>query len=91
MRKRAALVSAGIAVLAITGINAPAQAAAPGTSATATATATAQTEAAWQYIGSYSSRSYCIDAGQQYVREGFSNYRCDPAPGGTGYYYLYVS
>ncbi|MFD6328243.1 hypothetical protein ACFWGI_01540 [Streptomyces niveus] len=86
MRKRAALVSVGIAVLAIGGINAPAQAA-PGTSVTVGA----QSEAGWVYIGSYSSRSYCIDAGQQYVREGFSNYRCDAAPGGTGYYYLYVS
>ncbi|EST25021.1 hypothetical protein M877_23620 [Streptomyces niveus NCIMB 11891] len=76
----------GIAVLAIGGINAPAQAA-PGTSVSVSA----QSEAGWVYIGSYSSRSYCIDAGQQYVREGFSNYRCDPAPGGTGYYYLYVS
>ncbi|WP_405616404.1 hypothetical protein OG292_23380 [Streptomyces sp. NBC_01511] len=85
MRKRAALVTAGIAVLAITGISAPAQAAAPGTSVGAPAQAEA-----WTYIGTYSSRSYCIDAGQQYVREGFNNYRCDAAPGGTGYYKLYV-
>lgn len=88
MRKRAALVSVGIAVLAIGGMNAPAQAA-PGTSVGVGVGA--QSEAGWTYIGSYSSRSYCVDAGQQYVREGFSNYRCDPAPGGTGYYYLYVS
>ncbi|MFC8075278.1 hypothetical protein ACFUN8_07030 [Streptomyces sp. NPDC057307] len=87
MRKRAVLVSVGIAVLAITGINAPAQAAAPGTSVSAGA----RSEAAWVYIGSYSSRAYCVDAGQQYVREGFSKYRCDAAPGGTGYYELFVS
>lgn len=90
MRKRAALVSVGIAVLAIGGMNAPAQAA-PGTSVGVGVGVGAQSEAGWTYIGSYSSRSYCVDAGQQYVREGFSNYRCDPAPGGTGYYYLYVS
>lgn len=85
MRKRAALVSAGIAVLALAGVNAPAQAAAPGTSVGASAEAAA----AWLYIGTYSSRSACVDAGQQYVREGFSQYSCEVVPGKFSYY-LYV-
>lgn len=76
MRKFAALLTTGAAAAALVGLGATG--------------AQAQAEA-WTYIATYSSQSKCVDAGQQYVREGFNNYRCDPNPGGTGYYKLYVS
>ncbi|MFC8124746.1 hypothetical protein [Streptomyces sp. NPDC057302] len=76
MRKIAALLTTGAATVSLLGLG--------------TVSAQAQGEA-WQYIATYASRSYCIDAGQQYVREGFNKYRCDANPGGTGYYKLYVS
>ncbi|MEV8317330.1 hypothetical protein AB0Q95_24490 [Streptomyces sp. NPDC059900] len=76
MRKIAALLTTGAAAVSLLGAGA--------------VSAQAQAEA-WQYIATYSSQSKCIDAGQSYVREGFNKYRCDPKPGGTGYYKLYVS
>ncbi|MEU8123375.1 hypothetical protein AB0C21_32070 [Spirillospora sp. NPDC049024] len=30
----------------------------------------------WKSYGRYTSKSKCIDAGQQYVREGFNSYKC---------------
>ncbi|HUR04047.1 MAG TPA: hypothetical protein VM347_15995 [Nonomuraea sp.] len=43
--------------------------------------------ASWLFIGVYSTKSNCIDAGQQYVREGFHQYDCTGSP---GYYPLWV-
>jgi hypothetical protein len=61
MRQRvtAAVLTAGIAVVAISGIATPAQ-----------ATVT------WTAFGEYSTKSLCIDMGQQYKREGWNEYSC---------------
>ncbi|MFD0689744.1 hypothetical protein [Actinomadura fibrosa] len=58
MRIRTAVASVGIAVTAVAGLSAPAQA------------------ASWKSYGGYTTKSKCIDAGQQYVREGFNEYKC---------------
>jgi hypothetical protein len=50
--------SAAAALLAVTGLAVPAQA------------------ADWKAYGAYNSKSLCIDAGQQYEREGFNAYKC---------------
>ncbi|MQY03347.1 hypothetical protein [Actinomadura macrotermitis] len=68
MRLRAAAVSAGIVALAVTSMSAPAQA--------APAQPTRSASANWIPIASYTTQSRCVDAGQQYVREGFHEYRC---------------
>jgi hypothetical protein len=71
MRLRKAAMSAGIAILAVSGLSAPAQAAAPqiGTNA----------QAGWIMIDNYASRFECVDAGQQYEREGWT-YKCVDYP-----------
>ncbi|NEB81827.1 hypothetical protein G3I40_42435 [Streptomyces sp. SID14478] len=74
MRKLAALLTTGAAAAALVGL--------AGTSAQAAAEST--------YIGRYSSKSACVDAGQQYVREGYKSYSCLVQPG-TSYYDLFVS
>lgn len=72
MRKRAAaLLTTGIAVVAISGIAAPAQATVD-----------------WTYIGEYRTKSQCIDAGQQYQREGWNEYTCRTNPQGTWYLFI---
>ncbi|MFI7704117.1 hypothetical protein [Nonomuraea sp. NPDC049480] len=71
MRLRAALLGAGLAVLAIGALGTPAQA------------------ANWKWIADYNSKSRCVDAGTQYVREGFSAYKC-PWIGASGHYSLWV-
>jgi hypothetical protein len=38
--------------------------------------------AAWQPMGVYGSRTACVDAGQQYVRENFNAYKCTDVPSG---------
>ncbi|MEV1172619.1 hypothetical protein [Nonomuraea sp. NPDC049784] len=52
-----------------------------------TALSTPAQAASWVFIGVYTSKYNCIDAGQQYVREGFSQYDCSGSP---GYYELWV-
>ncbi|WP_331767395.1 hypothetical protein [Embleya sp. NBC_00896] len=42
---------------------------------TAVTTTSAQA-ASWLYVGYYTSNSRCVDAGQQYQREGFSTFKC---------------
>ena len=71
MRLRRAAVSAGLTILAVSGLSMPAQAAAPqiGTS----------TQAGWILVDNYASRFDCIDAGQQYEREGWE-YKCVDYP-----------
>ncbi|MFI9584358.1 hypothetical protein ACIHCQ_21535 [Streptomyces sp. NPDC052236] len=91
MRTRTALLTIGAAILAVGGTAATAQA------ATAQATTTIQAttvqgptaEAAWVYIGQYTSKSRCKDVGAQYVREGFNEYKCQLVPI-YGWYDLYV-
>jgi hypothetical protein len=70
MRLRAALL-ASTAVLAVSALSAPAQA------------------ATWKWIANYTGYSRCVDAGQQLVREGFTEYKC-PYISGSGYYSLWV-
>lgn len=67
MRLRTAVVSLGITAGVAFGMSAPAHAAIsqPGVEA----------QAAWSFGGLYSTKSRCIDAGQQYQREGWS-YKC---------------
>ncbi|MFE7111872.1 hypothetical protein ACFU98_29170 [Streptomyces sp. NPDC057575] len=43
----------------------------------------------WTYIGLYASKSRCVDAGQQYQREGWSEWKCTNKPDTSGYW-LYV-
>lgn len=66
MHIRTAFVGAGIAALAVGGLSAPAQAAPQ---------AAAGTQSSWTYVAGYWSESACVDAGQQYEREGWS-YEC---------------
>ncbi|WP_433473103.1 hypothetical protein ACQPZP_30150 [Spirillospora sp. CA-142024] len=37
--------------------------------------------AGWKAWDRFTSKSKCIDAGQQYVREGFNDYKCTYDPG----------
>ena len=71
MRLRKAAVSAGLTILAVSGLSAPAQAATPqiGTN----------TQAGWILVDNYASRFDCVDAGQQYEREGWT-YKCVDYP-----------
>lgn len=71
MRLRMAAVSAGLTILAITGLSAPAQAATPQAGPNA--------QAGWIQVENYASRYDCIDAGQQYEREGWL-YKCVDYP-----------
>lgn len=71
MRLRNAAVSVGFAILAVSGLGAPAQAAAPQIATNA--------ESGWILIDNYASRFDCIDAGQQYEREGWT-YKCVDYP-----------
>jgi len=76
MRLRAALLGAGMAVMAVSALGAPAQAA-PAEAA------------AWTWIGHYQSKAKCVEVGTQYVREGFDEYKC-PHITASGYYSLWV-
>lgn len=91
MRKRAALLTTTLAIASMTALGAPAQATpakAPPVSATV-ASAPAQAEAGWLFIDYYTTRNKCVDAGQQYQREGFSTWKC-PYDILLGYFALYV-
>ncbi|GAA4625753.1 hypothetical protein GCM10023196_031160 [Actinoallomurus vinaceus] len=70
MRLRTAAVSAGLAIVAVAGLSAPAQA------------------ADWKAVARYNSQSQCIDAGQQYHREGWA-YMCTH-DGGAPPYILWI-
>ncbi|WP_378729814.1 hypothetical protein [Nocardia brasiliensis] len=66
MRIRAAIMAVGIAILALTGMSAPASAvASPGH----TQLAPEGELASWRFIGWYNTNSRCVDAGQQFQRE----------------------
>ncbi|GAA4628105.1 hypothetical protein GCM10023196_043070 [Actinoallomurus vinaceus] len=67
MRLRAAVVGVGIAVGAVCGMSVPARAAVPRTGAVA--------QAKWTYVEFWDRQGDCIDAGQQYEREGW-RYKC---------------
>jgi hypothetical protein len=71
MRLRKAAVSAGLTILAVSGLSAPALAATPQTGT--------NTQAGWILIDNYASRFDCVDAGQQYEREGWT-YKCVDYP-----------
>ncbi|MEV0405147.1 hypothetical protein [Actinoallomurus sp. NPDC050550] len=67
MRLRAAVVSVGIAAGAAVGMSAPAHAAIPQRGAAA--------QVSWTYVEYWDRQSDCIDAGQEYEREGW-RYKC---------------
>jgi hypothetical protein len=71
MRLRKAAVSAGIAILAVSGLSAPAQAAAPQISGSSGF----RPGPPWTLVDNYTSRFECVDVGQQYEREGW-DYFC---------------
>lgn len=71
MRLRKAAVSAGLTILAVSGLSTPAQATTPQTGTSA--------QAGWILVDNYASRFDCIDAGQQYEREGWE-YKCVDYP-----------
>ncbi|GAA0276772.1 hypothetical protein [Actinomadura nitritigenes] len=67
MRLRKAAVSAGLTILAVSGLSTTAQAAAPqigGSSKFGPGPG-------WTLVDNYASRFECVDAGQQYEREGW--------------------
>lgn len=88
MRKRAAILTTGIIVAAASATAAPAQAA---VSTLARPTVTAPTpaparvgldasvpsKAGWMIVDFFIERTKCVDAGQQYQREGWSAWKCD--------------
>jgi len=76
MRLRTAAVSAGIAALAVTGLAVPAQAAPHSASG-------------WTNVAAFTTKSACIDAGQQYEREGWNAYKCTLG-GGYPPYLLWI-
>ncbi|GAA0951698.1 hypothetical protein GCM10009554_53600 [Kribbella koreensis] len=84
MRITAALTSAGLATLGLLVL-------APAVSAQAAATAgtSVSVVTGWQAIAKYPNYRRCVDAGQQYVREGFNDWDCRPA-GPSGEYWLFV-
>lgn len=67
MRLRAGLLLAGMVAAIVSVLSAPASAQA----------------AAWTYIGVYTSKHNCVDAGQMWVREGWNQYECS----GSGTYW----
>ncbi|MFB9834495.1 hypothetical protein [Actinoallomurus acaciae] len=81
MRLIAAVVSAGIVALVVGGLSTSAQAA-PRINASA--------QASWTYIDSYWSNKACVDAGQQYEREGWNEYKCVDYPLSSPSYELYI-
>ncbi|MFC9995251.1 hypothetical protein [Nocardia sp. NPDC127526] len=79
MRIRAALVGAGIAIAGLTALGGPAQAGPE-----------AELGDGWRYIGSYTTNSRCIDAGQQFQREGaIREWRCQLDTGSYPPYILH--
>lgn len=84
MRITAGLATAGLATLALLAVAPAASAqAAPAASTTAVSAVPA-----WQAIAKYPNYRRCVDAGQQYVREGFNEWDCRGT--GTGEYWLFV-
>ncbi|WP_406447213.1 hypothetical protein OG782_00540 [Streptomyces sp. NBC_00876] len=75
MRKRSAVLTLGAALLAATAVSAPAQAA---------------PSASWLLVKTYATKFACVDAGQQYQREGFSEYKCDYVSTAKTKYWLYI-
>ncbi|MBB5782568.1 hypothetical protein [Nonomuraea jabiensis] len=71
MRLRAGLLVAGLVTAIVSVLSTPASAQA----------------AAWTYIGVYTSKYKCVDAGQMWVREGWNEYECS---GGGNYWELWV-
>ena len=84
MRFTAGIVTAGLATLGLLAI-APAAAQAAPTAGTAAVSAVP----GWQVIHTYPNKPRCQDAGQQYVREGFNEWKCTLA-GPSGEYTLWV-
>ncbi|WP_328329845.1 hypothetical protein OHA70_07175 [Kribbella sp. NBC_00382] len=84
MRVTAALTTAGLATLGLLAL-------APAASAQAVPTAgtSVSVVAGWQAIAKYPNYRRCVDAGQQYVREGFNAWDCRP-DGPSGEYWLFV-
>jgi hypothetical protein len=85
MRITAALATTALATL---GLLALAPAASAQTASTA-GTAAVSAVPGWQVIHTYPNKPRCQDAGQQYVREGFKEWKCTLA-GPSGEYTLWV-
>jgi hypothetical protein len=67
MRLRTATTGAALAIFAICGLGASAQAAPK---------AGVRPQYTWTYVADYASKKACVDAGQQYEREGWNAYKC---------------
>lgn len=85
MRITAGLATAGLATLALLAV-APA---ASAQAAPATGTTAVSAVPGWQVIHTYPNKPRCEDAGRQYVREGFNEWKCTLA-GPSGEYTLWV-
>ncbi|ADI11490.1 hypothetical protein SBI_08372 [Streptomyces bingchenggensis BCW-1] len=75
MRKRSAVLTLGAALLAATAVSAPAQ---------------ATSTASWLLVKTYATKAACVDAGQQYQREGFNEYKCEYVSTAATKYWLYI-
>ncbi|MEU4391677.1 hypothetical protein [Kribbella sp. NPDC023855] len=82
MRITAALATTGLATLGLLAL-------APAASAQTAGTTVASAVPGWQVIHTYPNKPRCQDAGQQYVREGFNEWKCTLA-GPSGEYTLWV-
>jgi hypothetical protein len=86
MRVTAGIVTTGLATLTLLALAPAAAQAAPTTSTSASVSSAA---ADWQAIAKYPNYRRCADAGRQYVREGFNEWKCTQA-GPTGEYWLWL-
>ncbi|WP_433010755.1 hypothetical protein [Kribbella sp. CA-294648] len=82
MRITAAFATTGLATLGLLAL-------APAASAQTAGTAAVSAVPGWQVIHTYPNKPRCQDAGQQYVREGFNEWKCTLA-GPSGEYTLWV-
>lgn len=82
MRITAALATTGLATLGLLAL-------APAASAQTAGTTAVSAVPGWQVIHTYPNKPRCQDAGQQYVREGFNEWKCTLA-GPSGEYTLWV-
>ncbi|MYS85293.1 hypothetical protein [Embleya scabrispora] len=91
MRKRAALLTTALAIASMSAIGTTAGAATVDARPAAASAdkAPAQAAAGWMLVNHYTTYSQCVDAGQQYQREGFSQWKC-PYDIMLGYFALYV-
>ncbi|MFB7337094.1 hypothetical protein ACFC00_36630 [Streptomyces adustus] len=75
MRKHSAVLALGGALLAATAVSSPAN---------------ASSTASWLLVKTYATNYACVDAGQQYQREGWSEYKCEYVSTAATKYWLYI-